>query len=122
MKRLLLLAACCLPLAGCYDTSDGEMVGQITYFTKHGIFCKTWEGQAILGGMRKEAHLSSDGKSSVTSSVANTATFTVEDLSLVPKVQAAFEAGAPVRLRYKKELITFCRADSDDTFLTAVVP
>lgn len=120
MKKSILLLMLALPLAGCYEVSDGEMTGQITWFTKRGIFCKTWEGQVILGGMRKQTSMSSDGKFSVTSSVANTSYFTVEDLSLVPKIQAAFESGVPVRLHYKKELVTFCRSDGDDTFVTSI--
>lgn len=120
MKHLIAALALTIPLAGCYETSNGTMAGQITYFTKRGIFCKTWEGQIIMGGMRKETQTSSDGKSTFTSSVANTSTFTIEDLSLVPKIQAAFEQGNIVKLHYRKELVTFCRADSDDTFVTGI--
>lgn len=119
MKRILALALA-VPLAGCFELSDGQFAGQITYFTKRGFFCKTWEGQVIMGGMRKETHTASDG-SSVTSSVANTSRFTVEDPSLVSKIQAAFESGRPVRLNYKKEFVTFCRSDGDNNFVTGVI-
>lgn len=119
MKNVLMATILCIPLAACYETSSGEMAGQLTYFTKRGIFCKTWEGQIIMGGLVEQNNTNSNGKT-ITSMVANTSKFTVEKLELVPIIQKAFEEGRQVRLKYTKEAVTFCRADSDDTFVQAV--
>ncbi len=117
MKKIILL----LPflLTACFDYSDGDRVGVIQKLSKKGIFCKTWEGEMLLGGLKKQVNVSSDGKSTTTSMVANTFHFTVEDESLLPAVKAAMESGQPVTISYREELISFCRSD-ESYFVTAV--
>lgn len=121
MKKLLILA-CLLPLTACFDYSDGDRTGTVTKLSRSGMFCKTWEGQMLMGGLKKVTNLSSDGKSSVDTMAANTFEFTVEDdhLDLIPKIQAAMDSGQRITLTYRKELISFCRSDSDSYFITAV--
>lgn len=111
MRKLALI----LPflLSGCFDYSDGDRAGSVTKLSKKGLFCKTWEGSMNLGGMRKETVSSSDGKSFTEQTVPNTFDFTVEDLSLLPKIQAAMNTGERITVHYKQELFTFCRSDSN---------
>lgn len=107
--------AVCVGLAGCLDYSDGDRIGTVVKLSKKGFFCKTWEGQMYLGGLKK--HTNSDGN---TSMVANTWDFTVEDASYVPALQKALETGTPIKVRYNQEFATFCRSDSENYFITGV--
>ncbi len=111
MKKLIIMLP--ILLTGCFDYSDGDRVGTIQKLSKKGMFCKTWEGEMLLGGLKKQTNFSSDGKSTTTSMVANTFQFTVEDESLLPAVKAAMEAGQPVTISYKQEMFTFCRSDEN---------
>lgn len=120
MRNAILVAALCLPLAGCFEYSNGDRVGTITKFSKKGFFCKTWEGEMFLGGMRKKSNYNEKGEFTGTSVVANVWPFTVEDETLVPLVKAALESGEPVVLHYKEEMISFCRSDSGSYFVTSV--
>lgn len=122
MKYTKLLPATILPLllSACFNISEGDRAGTIVKLSHRGYFCKTWEGQMVLGGMVKHTNVSSDGKSSTTSMVANTFEFTVEDVSLIPKLELALKTGEQITLHYKQELTTICRSDSDDYFITSV--
>lgn len=121
MKKILALASL-LTLTACLDYSDGDRTGTVTKLSKSGFFCKTWEGQILMGGMKKVTNLSSDGKSPVDTMAANTFEFTVEEshADLIPKIQAAMDSGQRVTLHYQKEVISFCRSDSDSYFVTDV--
>ena len=111
----------CLALAGCYDYSDGERIGVVTKFSKKGLFCKTWEGELLMGGLKRKTTSDSNGGSHTTS-VANLFEFTIEDRpDLVAKVQSALAGGDTVKMTYKQELITICRSDGSDSFVTDVV-
>ena len=120
MRKIFLMMLCAPLLAGCYEVSSGERVGTVVKLSKRGYFCKTWEGQMLLGGLRKQTNLSSDGKSTTTSMVANTWDFTISDEKVLPAIQAALDSGDPIRLQYRQELVTFCRSDSDDYFVTGI--
>lgn len=123
MKKFLALTSL-LFLTACFDYSDGDRTGTVTKLSKRGFFCKTWEAQMYMGGMKKKTELvsSSDGKSTtpVTTLVANTFEFTIEDESLVPKIQEALESGERITVTYREELVSFCRSDSGSYFVTAV--
>ncbi len=119
MKKIIILAPLLL-LAGCFDYSDGDRAGTITKLSRKGIICKTWEGQIFMGGLKNQTQTSSNGKSSVDTMVANTWDFTVEDVSLVPKIQAAMDSGQRITLHYREEWLTFCRSDSDNYFVDAI--
>ena len=116
MNKILLLGIIPL-LAGCFEYSDGERRGTITKLSKKGFFCKTWEGEMYMGGMKKQSHLSDDGKSLSTSMVANTFEFTVEDEKLIPSLKAKMESGDVVIVHYKEEVFSFCRSDSKNYFV-----
>lgn len=127
MKSLIAVAAIVLLLVGCMpDYSEGERAGLVTKFSHKGMFCKTWEGEMNLGGMREETqtNASSDGKSFTTSTamVPNVWKFTVTNESLVRKVQAALADGKRVTFAYTQWLIgPPCSTDSG-SIVTAVKP
>lgn len=108
MKKLLLLGL--LPLlTACWDTGTGNKVGIITRLNKQGVFCKTWEGEIIRGGM--------NGGSGNFGQAFN---FTVESDELAERVQKALDSQQEVKIYYRGEGATFCRSDSGNDFLTKI--
>lgn len=123
LKLLTLAALLSVGLTGCFDYSDGDRVGQIIKFSRKGLFCKTWEGEMLLGGLKTKTTSTTDSNgyvSTSTSNVANVFQFTVERPELVPIIKDALDSGHTVRLTYRQELATFCRSDGTDSFITAV--
>lgn len=110
MKQVIALVALILPLSSCVNYSEGERAGVVTKFSQRGLFCKTWEGQMSIGFMK-------DGQGTVSKDDWE---FTVEDPAIVSQIKAAVDSGKPVKLRYSQELLTFCRADSNNYFVTGV--
>ena len=122
MKRLAILCLL-LPLSGCFDYSDGNRVGTVVKFSRKGVFCKTWEGELLVGGLKRVTTSSTDGNGNLHSSSSmalNVMEFTVEDLSLVKPIQDAMESGKPVRVEYNQELMTFCRSDGNSSFVKSI--
>ena len=122
MKRLAILALC-FPLAACFDYSDGDRVGTVVKFSKKGLLCKTWEGELLVGGMRRQSQttVDSQGNPHISSTmVLNVMQFTVEKLELVQPMIDAMESGKPIRLTYHQELITICRSDGSDSFVQSI--
>ena len=122
MKRILVLALA-LTLAGCFELSDGQRTGTVVKLSKRGWFCKTWEGQMYLGGLKKQTTVGSTSNGDTTTStsmVANTFEFTVENPKLIPILQAKMQAAEPVTVTYREEAVSFCRSDSDSYFVTDV--
>lgn len=115
---LMLLAA--FPTHTMGDLFDGDRAGQISKFSHTGLFCKTWEGQMNLGGMRRQEITSSDGKSTMSEMVPNTFEFTVGDLAIVPKIQAALDSGDRVTLHYKHGVIVSPCGSSTGYFIDKV--
>jgi hypothetical protein len=82
-----------LILTGCIEYSDGERTGTVTKLSRKGLICKSWEGGIYMGGIKKHVDYVSYGSgknertTAVTSMVANTFQFTIEDASLIPKVR-----------------------------------
>lgn len=99
----------CLALVGCGDWGSGEKVGVITRLTKQGWFCPTWEAEIIRGGMNAG-----------TGVMGQAFHFTIEDPSLLPTVEAAFNSQKEVKITFHGERVTFCRSDSNDFFLTKI--
>ena len=107
----LLIATSSILLTGCWDMGGGEKIGSITRLQRTGVFCKTWEGEIIRGGLNSG------------SGVVGTAFhFTVEDDALAQQVQKAMEAQQEVKISYHQEGFTLCRSDSGDDFLTKIEP
>ena len=122
MKRLAILCLL-LPLSGCFDYSDGNRVGTVVKFSRKGVFCKTWEGELLVGGLKRVTTSSTDGNGNLHSSSSmalNVMEFTVEDLSLIKPIQDAMESGKVARVEYNQELMTFCRSDGNSSFVKSI--
>jgi hypothetical protein len=102
-------ALACLSLSACGNLGTGEKVGQVVKLAQTGVFCKTWEGEIVRGGY--------NGGSGVQGAAFN---FTIEDPALVKQIQDALDGQYEIRLYYRTEMVTFCRSDSDDHFVTKV--
>ena len=87
----------------------GEKIGSITRLQRTGVFCKTWEGEIIRGGLNSGSGV-----------VGSAFHFTVEDDALAQQVQKAMEAQQEVKISYKQEGFTLCRSDSHNYFLTKI--
>lgn len=109
MKKILafILSVSCL---GCIETQDSSRTGIVTHFGKQGLFCKTWEGTMSVG-------FTSNGTGTVSKEDFS---FTVEAPEMIEKIQKAMESGKPVKILYKKELMTFCRSESNDHFAYSI--
>lgn len=102
--RKILAVLTLVVASGCCEVSDGVRVGTITKFSHKGLFCKTWEGQLLMGGLVPGGQ----GMS------ANVWSFTVEDPALVETVQKIQESGKQVKIHYSQEWITGpCRSETD---------
>ena len=98
-------------LGGCWNMGGGEKIGSITRLQRTGVFCKTWEGEIIRGGLNSGSGV-----------VGNAFHFTVEDDELAQQAQKAMETQQEVKITYKKEGFSFCRSDSDNYFLAKIEP
>jgi len=99
-------------LSGCYDTGSGDKVGSVVKLAKQGVFCKTWEGEIIRGGMANG--------SGATGTAFH---FTVDNDDLAKKIDHYLNTQQEVKLTYRMEFATFCRSDSpSNAFVTAVEP
>ncbi len=109
MKIKCLIFVCLFALAGCHVNTDpgtGKKIGRIVKFSKQGIFCKTWEGELIRGGL-------SDGSGSFGGSLH----FTVEDASMAQIALDAFEKQYDVIIDYRKEFIhSITRSEHMDAY------
>ncbi len=113
MKKLIQLSALALfslILTGCWDTGNGEKIGNIVKLAKEGAFgCPTWEAEIVRGGF--------SGGSGVNGTSFH---FTIEDTSLLPAVKTAMENRQEVKITYKSEATSFCRSESENHFLTSI--
>lgn len=109
MKTRDLIVVGCLALSACGDWGTGEKVGVITRLVKQGWFCPTWEAEIIRGGMNAG-----------TGVMGQAFHFTIENESLVPAVEAAFNSQKEVKITFHGERVTFCRSDSNNFFLTKI--
>lgn len=110
MKRVFLILALVF-LSACWEVGTGEKIGVITRVAKTGAFCKTWEATIIRGGL--------NGGSGA---FAQPFDFTIEGPEaddMAAKLTATMEAQQEVRIKYRSEMNTFCRSDSEDHFLTS---
>ena len=110
-KNVIALAILSVALSGCWDTGDGERVGQVIKLNKQGTFCKTWEAEIIKGGM-----------SAGSGAMGGAFYFTVPNNNqvLLKTLTDAMNSGQEVRVHYNMELVTFCRSDSDNHFVDKV--
>lgn len=106
VKRKFILAsiiASAFAIGGC-TYSDGSRAGVITKFSHKGLFCKSWEGELVMGGFRAQG----DAKGFNTS-IPNVFQFSVTDPKIVPLVQAKLDTGERAVLHYNQViLLPFC--------------
>ncbi len=111
LKNVILLFLIAPFLVACWETGNGQKIGTITRLNKRGVFCQTWEGEIIRGGLNTG------------SGVMGTAFhFTIEDQNLVPLVERAMNTQQEVKITFRSEGVTFCRSDSESYFLTKIEP
>ena len=106
MKKLIIVLIGLVLLTGCWDTGTGDKIGVITRLNKQGVFCKTWEGEIIRGGMNTG-----------TGVMGQAFHFTIENDELAQQVQDALDKQLEVKIEYRSELVTFCRSDSPGNYL-----
>ena len=95
MKKLIALSFVCILLSACgHVTGDGEKVGTIIKLSKEGVVFKTWEAEIIRGGM-------SNGSGGFS---AKPFYFTIDDETMLPQVQSAFDSQKEVKIHYKRRL------------------
>lgn len=96
-------------LAGCWNTGGSQKIGNIVKFGKSGAICKTYEAEILRGGINNG-----------TGAMGNSFHFTIEDDALAAQVEAAMNSGREVKITYKTELVSLCRSDSNNVFLTKI--
>lgn len=91
MKKLLIIALC-FSLGGCgYVTGSGQKVGTVIKLAKEGVIFKTWEAEIVRGGM-------SNGSGGFSTTPFF---FTIDDETMLQKVQAAFDSQKEIKIHYK---------------------
>ena len=91
----------------------GEKIGQVVKISKQGLFCKTWEGQLIRGGM--------SGGSGAFGTVPFD--FTIESDRMADEAQKFMQNQTEVVIEYRMEgIYASCRSDSSGHFLTSIEP
>ena len=104
-------------LAGCGVTySDGDRAGNVTKLSYKGVVCKSWEGELATDGFVSKT----DAKGNRSSS--NVFSFSVTDLAIVEKLQAAQESGSRVKLHYNQVMLKNPCTSSTDYYITEVTP
>ena len=109
MKRFLVVIGACLWMVGCGDYGGGEKIGTVIRLAQHGVFCKTYEATLIRGGIQNGS-----------GGFAQPFDFTIEDPTLLKQVEAALDSQQEVKIKYHSEIATFCRAESENHFLTGI--
>lgn len=91
MKPIAILFSMLLSLVSCgRGYSDGERTGTVTKLSNKGLFCKTWEGELLMGGIRQTEN----------GPAANVWTFTVTDPKWLEPLQKAQNIGERVTIGY----------------------
>ena len=119
MKKLVLLSlglSAVLTLNGCgvnASNGSGTKIGQVIKLSKQGLFCKTWEGQIIRGGMN-----AGSGGFSV-----QPFDFTIEGDEMAKKVEKYMEDQTEVIITYNIEgVYSAFRTESGGHFLRSITP
>jgi hypothetical protein len=94
--RILFAIVLLIASVGCSDNySNGSRVGTITKFSRRGFWCKSWEGEIVSGGLRRNSEGGSE---------ANVFRFSVEDdkTNILSIIGAAVDSGKRVKLDYRQ--------------------
>jgi hypothetical protein len=110
MRRFLKSAALITLLAGCGNIAiDGEAIGQAKKVTKTtNILCPDYYSFDMSLGVLQ------NGTGSISK---EDVWMTIEDVRLVPAINAAVDRGAVVKVRYNERRVPFC---SDHYILTGI--
>lgn len=110
---LLLLATCTVTrFTGIhYVYSEGDRSGTVTKLSRKGALVKTWEGELVMGGVRK----GNDGKMD-----ANVFCFSVADSTVISQLQDALNSGETVNLHYKQYFQTAISEGESGYLITSV--
>lgn len=90
-----------------YESESGEKVGQVVKISKEGLFCKTWEGELIRGGMN-------NGSGSFGVKPFH---FTINNNDLLNKLKTALDSQHEIKIKYHKILFAPCDSGSSAYFL-----
>ena len=113
MLFVLLLAVAVSGCGGNTSPGTGEKIGQIVKLSKQGIFCKTYEGQLIRGGL-------TDGSGAFGVAPFD---FTVENEEMARKVEEYMRKQTEVIIKYSMEgIYSACRSESSGHFLLSIEP
>lgn len=105
----LIFGAVCMIYSFGRGYSDGARVGTIVKFSRRGIACKTYEGQAVLSN----AVVINRGKDDSGKNAA-VFEFTIKDEAVARQVDAALASGDRVTIHYVQWLNTSgCWGDTD---------
>lgn len=110
---LIVMAIVAIALSGCTAvTGHGTKVGTVIKLSQEGLFCKTWEGELIRGGM-------SSGSGGFSTTPLH---FTINDPALLRQVQDALDRQYEVEVTYTSYLGPFPCASGhgSDLFLTTL--
>ena len=103
-------------VTGCginFSPGTGEKIGQIVKLSQEGLFCKTWEGQIIRGGM--------SGGNGAFGTVPYD--FTIADEELAKKAAEYLQNQTEIILRYRVEFFYYlCDSGSGGHFVTSIEP
>jgi len=87
--------------------SNGSRTGTINKFSQKGFIFKSWEGEAVMGGMK-----STSDRHGHTQVTANVFVFSVTDNKIIQDVQQALDSGNLVKLTYHQYWIAPIGQDS----------
>lgn len=99
--------------AGCgHITGNGQKVGTIIKLSQEGFFIKTWEAEMVRGGMN-------GGSGSFSTTPLHV---TIDNLTLLPAVQQAFDDQKEVVVSYQEKYFTPFDSECSDgcKFLTSI--
>lgn len=108
--KYLFTTLLCLACFGCKTSqsgnySKGERIGVVFKYSQKGLFCKTWEGTANLGGMRMESD----------STVPNVWDFTIRDSDTErfnSIIHQSMENGTTLKFTYEQEILPICNSEN----------
>jgi hypothetical protein len=112
-KSLLIGSLLAVALSGCLcaNPSKGTKVGTITSLAQEGLFCPTWEGTLIRGGL-----VGGSG------AMGQTTRFNIPSDTLAQEALKAMEENAEVEITFERKLVTsVCdREYAEDVTVTSI--
>jgi len=93
---------------GSFTYSEGERTGVITKFSNKGMMIKTWEGELNMGGFD-------------TGGTASVWAFSVDDPTIVEKIQEAQRTGGRWTLHYRQQFVQQSWRGATEYFIIDVV-